>query len=87
MLGLRECDRPGKQEGDFQVENDEQDRDEIEADVEPAARIVEGVEAALVGRELLRIGILFRQNPRSGDHRDRQPQGNSQKDGDRQIFG
>src|SRR3954469_11344454 len=42
----RHC--PWEQEGHFEVENDEQDRHEIEADVEFHARIVEGVEAAFV---------------------------------------
>ena len=53
-----ERDRPGKQERDFEIENDEQQRDEIEAHVELHARVVERVEAAFVGRELFRIGIL-----------------------------
>ena len=55
---LAEGDRPGEQEGDLEVEDDEEDRDEIEAHVELHARVVEGVEAALIGRELLGIGLL-----------------------------
>ncbi len=51
-----ERNRPGKQECDFEIENDEQERDEIEAHVEFHARIVEGVETAFVGRKLLGVG-------------------------------
>ena len=32
--------------------------DQVEAHVELHARIVEGVEAALIGRQLFRVGIL-----------------------------
>src|SRR6185437_13050224 len=55
---LAERHRPGKQEGDFEVEDDEQDRYEIEAHVELAARIGKGIKAALVGRQLLGVRIL-----------------------------
>jgi hypothetical protein len=47
----------GKQEGDLEIEDDEQDRDQIEPDVELHARVVEGVEAALIGRELFGIRL------------------------------
>ena len=50
-------DRPREQERDFEVEDDEQDRDQVEAHVELHARVVEGVEAALVGRQLFRIRV------------------------------
>ena len=49
--------RPRKQESDFQVENDEQNRYEVVADIEADPGIVERLEAAFVGRQLL---------PRSG---------------------
>ena len=39
----------GKQEGHFQVEDDEQDGDEVEPHVEFAPGIVERLEAAFVG--------------------------------------
>src|SRR5262245_53539337 len=48
-----EGDGPGEQECDLEVEDDEQDRDQVEAHVELHARIIERVEAALVGRNLL----------------------------------
>src|SRR3974377_884704 len=40
-------DRPREQEGYLEVENDEKDRDQIEADVELHAGVVEGVKSAL----------------------------------------
>src|SRR5262249_36079427 len=46
---------PGKKEGDLEVEQDEQDGDEVVAHVELHARVLESLEAALVGRELLRV--------------------------------
>src|SRR6185312_10223201 len=49
MPDLAEGDRPREQEGDLEIEDDEEDGDEIEAHVEFHARVVEGVEAALVG--------------------------------------
>src|SRR5262249_50979939 len=50
-----EGDGPGKQERDLEVEDDEQDGDQVETHVEGHARIVERIEAALVGRKLLRL--------------------------------
>ncbi len=43
-----ERDGPWEQEGDFQVEQDEQDGDQVVAHVELHARVFEGLEAALV---------------------------------------
>src|SRR5712671_4636957 len=54
---LTERHRPREQERDFQIENNEQDRHQIEAYVELHARIIEGVEAALIGRELFGIRV------------------------------
>src|SRR5262245_50526704 len=54
---LAEDDRPWKQEGDFKIKDDEQNGDEIEANVEFHARVIECVEAAFVGRELFRVGL------------------------------
>ena len=44
---------PRKQEGDLEIEDDEQDRDEVVANVEPHARVFERLEAALVGGKLV----------------------------------
>src|SRR4051794_32883426 len=59
MAELAERDRPGEQECDFQIENDEQNGDEVEAHVELHARVVEGVEPAFVGGQLLRVRLLI----------------------------
>jgi hypothetical protein len=48
---LLERDGPGEQEGDLEVEQDEQDGDEVVAHVELHARVLEGLEAAFVGRQ------------------------------------
>jgi hypothetical protein len=54
-----ECHSPRKQEGDFQIEDDEENGDQIKPDVEFHARIVESIEAALIGGQLFRIGLLI----------------------------
>src|SRR5262252_4031196 len=64
---LVERRRPGKQERDLQVEQDEQDRDEVVAHVELHARILESLEAALVGRELLAVGAVGPEKAAGGD--------------------
>ena len=46
-----------EQKGNLQIEDDEQDGDEVVADIELHARVLEGLEATLVGRILLRIGV------------------------------
>ena len=46
---------PRKQERDFQIEHDEQDGDEVITHVELHAAVFEGFEAALIGREFLRV--------------------------------
>src|SRR6185437_2657411 len=46
---LAERHRPREQEAHLEIENDEQDGDQVEAHVELHARVVEGVESALVG--------------------------------------
>jgi hypothetical protein len=56
--GRRTRSAQGKQERHFKIEDDEQDRDQIEADIEFHAGIVKSVEAALVGGEFFRIGVL-----------------------------
>ena len=66
-----EGDRPGKQERHLEIEDDEEDRHEIEPDVELHAGVVEGVEAALIGRQLLRIGLRIGDDERRDQQRDR----------------
>jgi len=47
QIGQSHC--PGKEESDFQVENDEQNCDEVIADIEADPGIVKWLEAAFVG--------------------------------------
>src|SRR6478752_501500 len=56
---LAERNGPGEEERDFEIENNEQNRDEIETNVEFHAGVVECVEAAFVGGEFLRVGALI----------------------------
>src|SRR5262249_20580705 len=77
---------PGKQEGDLEVEDDEQDGDEVETHVEASARIVERGEAAFVGRELLGVGRLAGDQVRSTQHGGDQRQGETEEDQDRKVF-
>ena len=66
---LAKDDCPREQEADFEVENDEQNGDEIKAHIELHARIVKGVEPALVGRELFRIRLLVGDDEGSNQQR------------------
>src|SRR5262245_3020433 len=59
---LAEDDRPREQEAHFEIENDEKDGDQVEAHVELHTRIVERIEAGLVGGRLCGIGLLVRDN-------------------------
>ena len=54
---------PREKERDFEIEQDEQDRHQVVAHVELHARVLEGLEAALVGRELLGIGAVHADQP------------------------
>src|SRR6476469_433047 len=67
---LAENDRPGEHEAHLEVENDEKDGDEIEAHIELHARVIERVESALVGGELLRIRLLVGDNERGDEQRE-----------------
>src|SRR5690606_5969890 len=48
---------PRKKKGDFQIENDKQDSDQVIAHIKLHARIFESFEAAFVRGEFFRIGI------------------------------
>src|SRR3954465_6014599 len=66
---LAEGNRPREQERHFEVENDKEDRDQIEADVELHAGVIECVESAFIGGELLRIRLLERDQERGNQER------------------
>jgi hypothetical protein len=78
--------RPGEQEGDLEVEDDEEDRHEVEPHVELHPRVVEGVEAAFVGRELLGIGVARRSHGGGKDQDQTQTGGEAEEDQDREIL-
>ena len=84
---LGEGHRPGEQERDLEIENDEQDGDQVVAHVEAHARIFIGIEAALVRRELLRIalgsGSKAAEKRSQAEHDRREARGNDQEDQDR----
>src|SRR6185312_10134506 len=77
---------PGEKKRHLEIENDEEQRDEIEAYVEFHARIVEGVEAAFISREFLRIGRLERDNERSNEKSPRDHGGHCNEHHERQII-
>ena len=58
---VRQHDGPREEERDLEVEQDEEDRDEVVADVEFHPRVLERLEAALVGGELFGIGPVRRE--------------------------
>src|SRR6185312_2137911 len=86
MADVAEDDRPGEQEADLEVEDDEEDRDEVEAHVELHARVVEGVEAAFVGRQLLRIGLRIGDDKRHGEQHEADDKGDSDENHEGQVI-
>ncbi len=76
----------GNRKGHFEIEDDEQNGDEIEAHIEFAPRIVKRLEAAFIGRELLGIRTLLCDQERQADGSDADDHGNAEEDEDRQIF-
>ena len=70
-----ELHRPGKKENRFHIEDDEQDGDDVVADGVTSARVVIGIDAALVGHELGAIRTL-----RANDARHRQRDRNQNSD-------
>ena len=77
---------PWKEKSDLKVEDDEQDRYEIEPHVELHAGVVEGVEPALVGGDFLRIGIADRDEKRRDHQGAADEQRNTDENRDRQIM-
>src|SRR5450755_907243 len=75
---LAERHRPRKEERHFEIENDEQDGDQVEAHVELHARVVEGVDPAFVSGQFFRIGLFVGDD----EWRDQQDQPNHERDRD-----
>ena len=86
-----QSDSPRKQECDLEIEQDEQDRHEVVANVELHARVFEGLESALVRRVLLRVRPLGakKEAERLGRDADAHPDQDEQDDGEvgRQVHG
>src|SRR6185503_15181208 len=61
---LLQHDRPGEEKRDLEIEQYEENGDQVVADVEFHAGVLERLEAALVRRELLRVGPVHAEQPR-----------------------
>src|SRR5690242_7059774 len=86
MADVVEHDRPGKQEADLEVEDDEEDGNEVEANVELHARVVEGVEAAFVGGQLFGIGLRIGDDERHGQQHKADDKGDSDENHEGQVI-
>ena len=88
---MNEADRPGEQEGRFEVEDDEQDRDQVEAHVELGAAVLEGGKAAFIFAELSGRAwcapVSRDDQHRQHDEAARQRQRDGEEQQDRQIIG
>ena len=84
---VAEADRPREQERHLEVEDDEQDRHQVEAHVEPAAGVLERLEAALVGRQLLPVGLLRGTDQEATMMIAASADRDRQEDQDRQVLG
>ena len=69
---VAERHRPGKQERYFEIENDEKERNEVEANVKPAPRIFKWLKTTLIGGEFLGIRVLLNSEIGGADEDDAQ---------------
>src|SRR4029453_16215102 len=83
--GLQD-DGPRKEERDLEIEQDEQDRHEVVAHVELHARILEGLEAALVRRELFGIRGIRREKRADREKKDAEPEAYDDEEQDREVL-
>src|SRR5690606_15694938 len=72
-------------EGDLEVEQDEQDGDQVVADVELHASVLEGLEAALVGGEFLGVGAMGTKDPAYQQGADAHPDPDEDEQQHRQV--
>src|SRR5690606_12560267 len=79
--------RPGHDEDDFQVEDDELDSDEVVAHIELHARVLERREPAFVRRQLLRSGALGAEQIAHHQQGDADTAGDDKEQQGRQVFG
>ena len=75
--------RPREQEGNFEVEQDEKDGNEVVADIKLHAGVFERLKATLVGRQFRRIGTVRPQQEtdQHGSHTNQEPDDDEQHDG------
>src|SRR5258706_1928023 len=65
---LLERHRPGKEKGDFQIEQNEKDRNEVVTHVELHAGVLESLESAFVRGEFFAVGTVRSEHRAGGDH-------------------
>src|SRR6185503_11362208 len=78
--------RPRKEERDLEVEQNEQDRHEVVAHVELHARVLERLEPAFVGRELLQVRAVRSERPAEDHRRGADDQADQDEQQDREVF-
>src|SRR6266851_5570471 len=59
--------RPGKEECDLEIKNDEKNSNKVKSYVKLHARVVEGVEATLISGQLLRVRLLVGNDERRNE--------------------
>ena len=75
-------DGPGKKECDLEIENDEQDRHQVVANVEFHASVFEGLETTLVRGEFFRVRVVRAEDPSHRKQHNPEAQGDAQKNQD-----
>jgi hypothetical protein len=77
--------RPREQEGDFKVEQDEQDGNQVIAHIELHSRILERDEAAFEGGKLFAVRAIRRHQPAEQDGGTAETQANQDENEDREV--
>ena len=72
--------RPREQERNFKVKDNKENGDKVKPHIELAACVVEWLETAFIGRELLRIWLQLGHQKRQHHHQERQHAGDAEKD-------
>src|SRR5690606_25384966 len=80
-----ERDGPREKKRDLESENDEEDRDEVVTDVEAAASVPDGLEAALVRRQFLGILAAAAAHEPEGEQPHAERAGHAHENQDRQV--
>lgn len=83
---IAEENRPGKEEGDFDIEQEKQNCDEEKVDREPLPWAGRGVEAAFVRRELHGVRAFFADQRGDGEERAAEDEAKSEKHRNGQVI-